>query len=74
MNVLQRASSIRGVRELSNDDVRRLESEWNMVFTRLGVIQGQLKSRKRELLGQTALVYLCRAHIFRDGTPPLIDP
>jgi hypothetical protein len=57
MNVLQRASSIRGVRELSNDDVRRLESEWNMVFTRLGVVQGLLKSRKKELLGQTALVY-----------------
>jgi hypothetical protein len=57
MNVLQRASSIRGVRELSNDDVRRLESEWNMVFTRLGVVQGLLKSRKKELLGQTALAY-----------------
>jgi hypothetical protein len=57
MNVLQRASSIRGVRELSNDDVRRLEFEWNMVFTRLGVVQGLLKSRKKELLGQTALVY-----------------
>src|SRR5438093_10337411 len=47
MNVLQRGVSIRGVRELSNEDVRRLESEWNSVFTRLGVVQGQLKSRRK---------------------------
>src|ERR1700693_1027444 len=31
MNVLQRASSIRGVRDLSNDETRRLEMEWNGV-------------------------------------------
>src|SRR3977135_162839 len=31
MNVLQRASSIRGVRELANDEIRRLEAEWNGV-------------------------------------------
>src|SRR4029077_6556980 len=39
MNVLQRVSSVRGVRELSNDDIRRLEAEWNGVFTKLGVVQ-----------------------------------
>ena len=38
MNVLQRASSIRGVRELFADETRRLESDWNAVFTRLGVV------------------------------------
>ena len=53
MNVLQRGVSIRGVRELSNEDVRRLEAEWNGVFTRLGVLQGQLKSRRKVLASQT---------------------
>ena len=47
MNVLQRASSVRGVRDLTNDDVRRMEVEWNTVFTKLGVVQGQLKTRRR---------------------------
>src|SRR4029450_9009161 len=47
MNVLNRGSSLRAVRELSNDDARRLETEWNGVFTKLGVAQGQLKSRRK---------------------------
>ena len=55
MNVLQRASSIRGVRELPADETRRLESDWNAVFTRVGVVQGQLKARRRELLRRSAL-------------------
>ncbi|MBA3881997.1 MAG: hypothetical protein H0X73_04590 [Chthoniobacterales bacterium] len=58
MNVLQRGASIRGVRELSTDDVRRLEADWNGVFTKLGVLQGQLKSRRKVLEGQTTLSYL----------------
>jgi hypothetical protein len=53
MNVLQRASSIRGVRELSNDEIRRLEAEWNGVFTKLGVLQGQLKSKRKHLAALT---------------------
>ena len=57
MNVLQRASSIRGVRELSTDEIRRLEAEWNGVFTKLGVLQGQLKGRRKELASQTPLEY-----------------
>src|SRR5947208_9365934 len=57
MNVLQRGVSMRGVRELSNDDVRRLEGEWNAVFTKLGVLQGQLKSRRKVIAGQTLLSY-----------------
>jgi hypothetical protein len=57
MNVLQRASSIRGVRELTNDEVRRLEAEWNGVFTKLGVMQGQLKARRKELAAQTPIQY-----------------
>jgi len=52
MNVLQRGASVRGVRDLSNEDVRRLESEWNVVFTKLGIVQGQLKSRRKHLAGQ----------------------
>jgi hypothetical protein len=52
MNVLQRGVSMRGVRELSNDDARRMEADWNGVFTKLGVLQGQLKSRRKMLAGQ----------------------
>jgi hypothetical protein len=55
MNVLQRASSLRGVRDLTMDEVRRMETEWNAVFTKLGVVRGQLKTRRKELAGQTAL-------------------
>jgi hypothetical protein len=57
MNVLQRCVSVRGVRELSNEEVRRLESEWNGVFTKLGVVQGQLKSKRKALADQTPLTY-----------------
>jgi hypothetical protein len=57
MNVLQRGVSVRGVRELSNEDVRRLEAEWNAVFTKLGIGQGQLKSRRKHLAGQNVLSY-----------------
>jgi hypothetical protein len=57
MNVLQRASSIRGVRDLTADEVRRLETEWNGVFTKLGVVQGQLKARRKDLAGQTTIQY-----------------
>lgn len=57
MNVLQRASSIRGVRDLSAEEIRRLESDWNTVFTRVGVVQGQLKSRRKELLGRSVLTH-----------------
>jgi hypothetical protein len=53
MNVLQRGSSVRGIRELSNEDVRRLEMDWNTVFTKLGVVQGQLKAQRKALAGQT---------------------
>jgi hypothetical protein len=55
MNVLQRGSSVRGIRELSNDDIRRLEMDWNTVFTKLGVVQGQLKAQRKALAGQTVL-------------------
>jgi hypothetical protein len=57
MNVLQRASSIRGVRELSPEEIRRLETEWNGVFTKLGVVQGQLKARRKDLASQTPVQY-----------------
>jgi hypothetical protein len=54
---LQRASSVRGVRDLANDEIRRLEMEWNGVFTKLGIAQGQLKARRKDLASQTALQY-----------------
>lgn len=52
ISVLNRASSMRGVRDLPPEEVRRLEAEWNAVFTKLGVAQGQLKSRRKALAGQ----------------------
>ena len=57
MNVLQRSVSMRGVRELSGEDVRRLEAEWNSVFTKFGVLQGQMKSRRRTLEEQHPLAF-----------------
>lgn len=57
MNVLNRASSIRGVRHLSPDEIRRLETEWNGVFTRLGVVQGQMKARRKDLASQSPFQY-----------------
>jgi len=57
MSVLQRGVSVRGVRELSNDEVRRLETDWNAVFTKLGLMQGQLKARRKELADQTTFNY-----------------
>ena len=57
MNVLQRAVSIRGVRDLTNEEVRRLEAEWNGVFTKLGVLQGQLKARRKDLASQNPVQY-----------------
>jgi hypothetical protein len=57
VSVLNRASSVRAVRALSQDEVRRLETEWNTVFTKLGVAQGQLKSRRKTLAGQNIFSY-----------------
>src|SRR5207244_12520185 len=41
MSVLQRGVSVRGVRDLSNDEVRRLETDCNVVFTKLGLLKVQ---------------------------------
>ena len=60
MNVLNRGSSLRVIRELSNDDARRMETEWNAVFTKLGVIQGQLKSDRKALAGQNIFEHYLR--------------
>jgi hypothetical protein len=49
MNALNRGSSLRGLRELSNEDARRLETEWNSVFTKLGVAQGAIKIAPKSL-------------------------
>src|SRR5438270_7071429 len=57
MSVLQRGVSLRGVRELPDSEVRRLETEWNGVFTKLGLMEGQLKARRKELAEQTACDY-----------------
>jgi hypothetical protein len=68
MNVLQRGVSVRGVRDLSNEEVRRLETEWNAVFTKLGVIQGQLKSRRKTLAGQSPVTYYLNRVFSRPAT------
>jgi hypothetical protein len=68
MNVLQRGVSIRGVRDLSNEEIRRLETEWNGVFTKLGVIQGQLKSRRKRLADQTPVSYYLNRIFSRPAT------
>ncbi len=71
MNVLQRASSVRGVRDLPNEDVRRMEAEWNGVFTKLGVVQGQLKARRKQLAGQGPVMYYFEKVFRRGGFAPL---
>ncbi len=68
MNVLQRCVSVRGVRELSGEEVRRLETEWNGVFTKLGVVQGQLKSRRKLLAEQTTITYYLSRVFSRPAT------
>jgi hypothetical protein len=65
MNVLQRAVSLRSVRELSSEDIRRLETDWNFVFTKVHLMQGQLKSRRKELLERNALVHALKQLITR---------
>jgi len=57
MSVLQRGVSIRGVRDLPNEEVRRLEVDWNVVFTKLGLKQGQLKAQRKELAETTTFSY-----------------
>src|SRR3954468_13025924 len=71
MNVLQRASSVRGMRDLPNDEVRRLETEWNGVFTKLGVIQGQLKTRRKQLAGQGPVIYYFEKLLRRGAFAPV---
>jgi hypothetical protein len=68
MNVLQRGVSVRGVRELTGEEVRRLEMEWNTVFTKLGIVQGQLKSQRKQLAGQSAVTYYL-GRVFRRPAP-----
>ncbi len=57
MNVLQRGVSMRGVRELSNDEIRRIETEWNGIFVKLGVLQGQMKARRKVLSTMSPLEF-----------------
>jgi hypothetical protein len=60
MNVLNRGSSLRAIREFSNEDARRIEAEWNAVFTKLGIVQGQLKSDRKALASQSIFEYYIR--------------
>ena len=57
MNVLQRAVSMRAVRDLGMEEIRRLEADWNTVFTKIGIVQGQLKARRREMLNRNAFLH-----------------
>jgi hypothetical protein len=69
MNVLNRGSSLRAVRELSKDDARRLEMEWNEVFTKLGVAQGQLKSLRKAFAEVTPFDYF-KSRLLGRPLPP----
>jgi hypothetical protein len=64
MSVLQRGVSMRGVRDLPSDEIRRLETDWNGAFTKLGLMQGQLKARRKELADQSVVEYYW--NLFRD--------
>jgi hypothetical protein len=68
MNVLKRGS-LRTVRELSNDDAGRLEVEWNTVFTKLGVAQGQLKSLRKAFSEVTPFEYF-KSRLLGRPLPP----
>jgi len=67
MSVLQRGVSMRGVRDLSNEEVRRLETDWNGVFTKLGLMQGQLKARRKDLAEQTGVQLLSEPPVTASG-------
>jgi hypothetical protein len=68
MSVLQRGVSVRGVRDLPDAEVRRLETDWNAVFTRLGLVQGQLKARRKELAEQTVFNFYLNRILRRPAT------
>ena len=68
MSVLQRGVSVRGVRDLPEGEVRRLETDWNSVFTRLGLVQGQLKARRKELAEQTTVNFYWNRLMRRPAT------
>lgn len=68
MSVLQRGVSVRGVRDLTNDEVRRIETDWNAVLTKLGLLQGQLKARRKELAEQTMLNFYLNRLVRRPAT------
>ena len=68
MSVLQRGVSVRGVRDLTTDEVRRLETDWNAVFTKLGLMQGQLKARRKELEEQTGFNFYLNRLLRRPAT------
>jgi hypothetical protein len=68
MSVLQRGVSVRGVRDLTSDEVRRLETDWNAVFTKLGLMQGQLKARRKELAEQTSFNFYLNRLLRRPAT------
>ncbi|HEY2124345.1 MAG TPA: hypothetical protein VGG94_02680 [Chthoniobacterales bacterium] len=65
MNVLQRACSIRSIRDLGNDEIRRLEMDWNGIFTKLGVLQGQLKGQRKQLAALSAWAYYYQRFVGR---------
>jgi len=68
MSVLQRGVSVRGVRDLSKEEVRRVETDWNGVFTKVGLMQGQLKARRKDLAEQTAFSYYLNRLLRRPAT------
>jgi hypothetical protein len=59
--VLTSAASMNDVRNLEREVARRMENQWNEVFTRMETIFGQLKVRKTELARKNVLtVWFCK--------------
>lgn len=56
---LTTAASMNGVRTLDQEHARRMENQWNEVFTRMETILGQLKVRKTELARRNVLTVWC---------------
>jgi hypothetical protein len=67
LNVLQRAISLRAVRDLAHDETRRLEADWNFVFTKLGLLHGQLKAKRKEAMAKRTWADSLK-HAFRRKT------
>ena len=57
--VLTTAASLNDIRQVGPEIAKRMENQWNEVFTRMETIFGQLKVRKSELARKSKLSVWC---------------